>query len=111
MSDEKKVEKQEFTGSADLVRQYYGLDTDRKWATSVQFFRNEEDAHVLLVFREGFPVTINPTDPDDVEGPTERMLSRNVTSVILPTKVARSLGAILTDHLGDNSKAAEPTDG
>lgn len=110
-SEPPKATRQDITGSPDYLREFYGLDTDRKWATTVQFLLEEDHGHVLLIFREGVPITVEAVDgvPEPEGEKKKSMLAKNVASVIMPIKVARRLGEILVANLPENP--VEPENG
>lgn len=70
-----------------------GMDVDRKWVTGVQVTVNPD--FTLFVFRE--QTTLNV----ELEGQpiSNHKLIKNITSVVMPTSVARELAEILSTQV------------
>ena len=80
-----------------------GFDTTRLWATQAQVWSNGPFS--VIVFRE--QMNVSTDDPAD----EERTLSKNLTSIVMPTPVAQQLGALIRNVLGEPPQVEESAAG
>jgi hypothetical protein len=78
----------------EQMAQMVAFDVPRSWATAAQAFKLE--GTVLLIFREGM-ILSNVPEPGQLNLPQiQQAVMRNITSVVIPIKVAAELGKILS---------------
>ena len=81
-----------------------GLDVPRIWANGVQITQTGENT--FLVFREQM-IFATKNDKDEIE---ERLVYKNVASVVIPQDTARQMLQILQRQLGSDENAEQVED-
>lgn len=99
MEDSNKAEdaKTAFGGTSAELGHMLGWDTNRAWANNVQIFKNPD--HVIFVFRE--IIEVEAMESADAETGEKANIGKNVSSVVMPVKVAQSFAQVLQKLFAD----------